>query len=90
MWTSFCDLALEQPRDRDPGPLRDDLGDVVGVDLLLEEARPAPCASARPRPLCELLLELGDRPVAELGGALQVGGALGALELDPRPARAAS
>ena len=30
-------LGLEQPRDGNPGPARDDLGDVVGVDLLLEE-----------------------------------------------------
>ena len=31
--------------------------------------------------LGELLLELGDDPVAKLGGALEVGGALGALDL---------
>ena len=32
-------LALEQAADGDAGPARDDLGDVVGVDLLLEEHR---------------------------------------------------
>ena len=32
----------------------------------------------------ERLLELGDRPVLQLGGAAQIGLALGALELDPR------
>ncbi len=43
------DLALEQPRDRDPGPRRDDLGDVVGVDLLLEEDGRAGRLRRRPR-----------------------------------------
>ncbi len=37
----LLDLALEQAADRDAGPAGDDLGDVVGVDLLLEEARRA-------------------------------------------------
>ena len=31
----------------------------------------------------ELLLQLGDRPVLELGGAAEIGLALGSLELDP-------
>src|SRR3982750_2595324 len=30
-------LGLHQPRDRDPGPLGNDLGDVLVVDLLLEQ-----------------------------------------------------
>ena len=33
----LLELALQQPRDRDAGPGRDDLGDVVGGDFLLEE-----------------------------------------------------
>ena len=33
----LLDLGLEQARQRDAGPARDDLRDVVGVDLLLEE-----------------------------------------------------
>jgi hypothetical protein len=33
-------LALEQPRDGHAGPARDDLGDFVGGDFLLHEARP--------------------------------------------------
>ena len=34
----LLDLALHEPADRDAGPLGDDLGDVLGGDLLLEEA----------------------------------------------------
>jgi len=34
----LLDLALEQAGDRDARPARDDLGDVLRVDLLLEEA----------------------------------------------------
>ena len=45
---------------------------------------PAPASAAASADLgrLELLLELGDRPVLELGGAAEVGLALGALELD--------
>ena len=49
-------FALHQTADRDTGPARDDLGDVVGVDLLFEEDRsrdgrdPHPCR-ARARPI---------------------------------------
>jgi hypothetical protein len=68
-------LALEQPVDRDAGPASDDGGDVVLVDLLLHEQ------VALLRPLGEQLLELGDLAVADLGDALQVALALGALRL---------
>ena len=78
----LLDLALHEARDRDAGPAADDLGDVLGVDLLLEEAgvgrRSRASASA------SALLELGDLAVAQLGGALQVGVALGALGLAVR------
>ena len=67
----------------------DDLGDVLGVDLLLEEAARSPSACRRRLGLGELLLELGDLAVAQLGGALQVGLALGALGLARAPARGA-
>ena len=82
-------LALEQAADGDAGPARDDLGDVVGVDLLLEEhaGRRRAVAAARASRcfvLGELAFELGDLAVAQLGGALQVGFALGALGLDAR------
>ena len=83
----LLDLALEQPRDRHAGPLRDDLGDVLGVDDVLEELR---AVGGRPRPRLglggglQLLLELGDRPVLELGRAAEIGLALSALELGLR------
>ena len=64
-----------------PGPLRDDLGDVLGVDLLLQEGGLAVLLRLQ---LGEALLELGDLAVAQLGGALQVGVALGALDLAVR------
>ena len=57
------DLALEQAGDRDARPASDDLGDVLGVDLLLEEARGAGLDLLG---LLELALELGDLAVAQL------------------------
>ena len=48
----LLDLALHQPADRDAGPAADDLGDVLGVDLFLEQlaaspgAGPASCSSS--------------------------------------------
>ena len=45
----LLDLALQQPADRDAGPLGDDLGDVLGRDLLLEEAGVAVRCAPRPR-----------------------------------------
>ena len=46
----LLDLALEHPADRDPGPARDDLGDVLGGDLLLEEAGVRHRVARAPRP----------------------------------------
>ena len=87
----LLDLALHQARDRDAGPLGDDLGDVLGVDHVLEELRrsaaSASSASADSA-ASQLLLELGDRAVLELGRAAEIGLALGALELGLAPARA--
>src|SRR6266540_3777559 len=68
-------LALEQPRDGDPGPAGDDLGDVVLVDLLLHHGRLDLLAAV------ELLLELRQLAVADLGHALKVALALGSLRL---------
>ena len=77
----LLDLALEHAADRDVRPARDDLGDVLGRDLLLEEVAVGirPGLGGRQR-----LLKLGDLAVAQLGGALQVGLALGALGLAVR------
>ena len=73
-------LALEQPAGGDAGPGLDDLGDVVGADLLLEH---------RLAGLHRLLgrrqraLELGQPAVAQLGGPGEVAVPLGALGLEP-------
>src|SRR5207253_5022687 len=72
-------LALEHPADRDPGPDRDDLGDVLLVDLLLEQGTRALAVMQPLLLLGELALELGEAAVAELGGAGEVGHELGAL-----------
>ena len=71
-------LALEQPGDGDPRPRADDRGDVVLVDLLLHHRL------GRCLPLCELLLELGQLAVADLGDALEIAGTFGALGLHPQ------
>ena len=76
-------LALEQPVDRDARPAGDDGGDVVLVDLLLDHR------VLGPRALGELALERRDLAVADLGDALQVAVALGALGLHPQLVEAA-
>src|SRR3977135_2826263 len=82
-------LRLHQAADRDPRPARHDLGDVVGVDLLLQELRPTRPAALGRRGLRRIRLhqpvsELGYLAVAQLGGALQVGLALCTLGLAAR------
>ena len=79
-------LGLQHPADGDAGPARDDLGDVVGVDLLFEEHR-ALLALGVPLLLLALAFgetsfDLGDLAVAQFRGALQVRLALGAFGLD--------
>src|SRR4029453_3786624 len=58
----LLDLALEETRDRNPGPRGDDGRDVVVVDLFLDHRCLRPLFS-----LGELLLELREDPVADLG-----------------------
>ena len=72
-------LALEQPAGGDAGPGLDDLGDVVGADLLLEHrlAGLHRLLGRRQRPL-----ELGQPAVAQLRGAGEVAVPLGALGLE--------
>ena len=66
------------------GPLRDDLGDVLLVDLLLEHLLGAlELVEARALGL-DLGLELAHRPVAQLGRALEVTVALGLLGVGAR------
>ena len=79
-------LALEHARDRDARPLRHDLGDVLGGDLLLEEARPSLAVGAREflLGLLHLALQLGNAAVADLRGLLQVAAARRLLRFDLR------
>src|SRR4029079_8008335 len=64
----LLDLALEEPRHRDAGPLSDDLGHVLLVDLLLQEPGLAlllgEAGGLRLPPLLELVAraEAGGRP----------------------------
>ena len=74
----LLDLALHQARDRDAGPARDDLRDILCVDLVLEE--PALDRGVLRLELGKPALQLGDRPVLQLRRAAEVGLALGALE----------
>jgi hypothetical protein len=74
-------LALQQPAGGDAGPGRDDLGDVVGADPVLDhDVAPVPvcrCASAGLRlglgGFDEFLLQRGDLAVEQACGALVVG-----------------
>ena len=60
----LLDLALEHPGHRDAGPLGDDLGDVLRVDLLLEHALVALCmlGEARAPPSCSSFSSSGSVP----------------------------
>ena len=77
----LLDLGLHQAADRDAGPARHDLGDVLGVDDVLEELEARLRLVVARLELGEVRLELGDAPVLQLGGPAQVGLALRALEL---------
>ena len=85
----LLDLALHQPADRDPGPLADDLGDVLLGHLLGQHRAALGLELVELRLLVgHRPLELGDRPVLELGGPLEVGVALGPLDLAAGRSRA--
>ena len=60
----LLDLALEEPRHRDARPLGHDLGDVLLVDLLLEEPALAVLLGQARVLRLELLLELVERAEA--------------------------
>ena len=64
-------LAFEEPCDGDARPLRDDLGDVLGPDLLLEE--PAVFLELDQLVVrgCKLALELGYAAVSDLGNLVE-------------------
>ena len=78
----LLELTLHQAGDRDPGPRGDDLGDVVGRDLLAQERARALERGEGIGLLGQLLLERGQRLVLELGGGLVVGLSLGLVDPD--------
>src|SRR6185295_18701271 len=80
----LLDLALEHPADRDAGPAGHDLGDLVGVDALGQVYGGLELLLGLRLRLGQAALQLRDLAVAQLGGALVVELALGALELDAR------
>ena len=81
---SFSTSPSSSRRDRDAGPLADDLGDLVGVDALGQVDGRLDVSVGAVLGVGEALLELRDLAVAQLGGALVVELALGALELAAR------
>ena len=74
-------LALEHLRDRDAGPLRDDLGDLLLGHLVAHERRRLRLAVLR---RLQPLLQLGNPAVLQLGHAGEVAGATRGLEILPR------
>ena len=64
-------LALDQPRHRDAGPLRDDLGDLVLGDLLAQQLVAA-AVDAPPPPRCSCASSCGSWPCVQLRRAVQV------------------
>ena len=85
-------LAISVSSSRETGMpvhLRDDLGDVVGVDVVAQVDRRLDLVAAALVGLGQRALELGDLAVAQLGRALVVELALGALELVARLRRGA-
>ncbi len=69
-------LALEEPGDRDVGPFGDHLRDILGVDLLFEKLLFLLQLGELGVQLRDLLLQGGNDPELQLGGAVQVAGAL--------------
>ncbi len=78
------DLGLQHSRDRDPGPLRDHLGDVLGVDLLLQHPLRLLQVGEGGVERGELALETRQRAVLQLGRAAEVAAVRGLLGLEAR------
>ena len=72
-------LAFEHAVDRDAGPARHDLRDVVGGDRLLDDGAGILALDVR-----ELLLKIGDAAIGELSGALILAAPLRLGELDAK------
>ena len=79
----FLDLALHQARHRNAGPARDDLGDVLFVDLLLDQPRGAARRRVARLGLGKFLFQPRQPPVLQFGDLVQVVLALGLFDLDP-------
>jgi len=77
-------LALEEAGDGDARPLRDHLGHVLGVHLLLEHLLLRLQLGQLLVLVQELLLELGKRPVLELRGFREVALASHRVDLEAR------
>ena len=77
----LLDLALHHLRDGHARPAGDDLGDLLGGDLLLEDAARLLLRRERFLSCGEVLLEVRNDGVAQLGGAGEVAVARCALEL---------
>ena len=78
----FLDLALEHLLHRDPGPARDDPGDVLLVDLFFQQAVLLLERDQLAIPRLQLLLDLRHLAVLEAGGGFEIRHALGALSVD--------
>ena len=85
-------LALLQPADRDAGPARHDLGDLVLGDDLAQQPVLALLGGELLLLGLQPALQLGELAVAQLGGAVEVVAALGLLGLvaDPLDLRLAA
>src|SRR6267378_4320211 len=79
------DLPLHQPGHRYVGPAADDLGDVLLVDLFLEQGVAALELCEPGVGLSDLLFELDRLAVAKLGRLAEIGGALSAIAAGPTP-----
>ena len=77
-------LRLHEPGHPDAGPLRHDLGDVVRVDLLLEELAVALQFSETLLGDRDGLFRAGDLRVLDLCRTLEIAGASGPLGLHPK------
>ena len=77
----LLDLAFQQLADRNPGPGRDDLGDIFAVDLFLEQLLAILHRFELRFLLGQLLFQAIQRPILQLRGPAIVVLALGFLDL---------
>ena len=87
----LLDLAFEQSADRNAGPAADDLGDVLGVDLFLEQlaARLQLGQPASPARLASVARSSASLPYCSSAALFKSYCALRLLDLDAASARSA-